>query len=228
MAQKVLDYASHDGGELFETDNDYNSGEPRWAARGDWFIRFWGYVFTPVDPANVPDPLSTRAILFRDSTDGDKFKVKTSSGTVALIDPDTIGLAGVDAKAVPVGADAVIVIDSADGDALKQTTLAQLKAFLTPEVTHIINTDSPFSAAFESVVLANPVSGNIIVTLPDPSVITGGRITVKRLDAGNTLTVARNSTESIEGSASDYDIPTNLLAVTFISDGTDWWVLSTS
>lgn len=225
MAQKVLDYGSHDGSELFDSSNDYISGEPRWAARADWFIRMWGYVFTPVDPVDVPDPEGGRALLFRDSTDSDKFKVKLSGGTIVdLVTATDVDFSGLAAKAVPINADSIIVLDSADSGASKKTTFAQLKAVLTPSVASIVTGDSPYSAAYHQIILADTTGGNITVTLPDPTTIIGGSVTVKRINAANTLTIARNGTEQIEGAAANFDMPTNLESKTFTSNGTDWFI----
>lgn len=223
MSQKVLDYSSHDGSELFRTDINYPNGEPRWAARSDWFIRFWGYVFEAREPADIPNPGVGRVILFRDSNDG-LFKVKLADSVLPLFNPNEIGFDDQPVKAAPINADQLLILDSADDDKVKRTTLLQLRVAIAPTLVTIDDTDSPYTAAFENIVLADPDGDDIDITLPDPSFFPGGRVTVKRISAGNQLTVLPHDTETIDGEA-DLDIPTDKESVTMISDGTNWFII---
>jgi hypothetical protein len=64
-----------------------------------------------------------------------------------------------------------------------------------------------------------------IINLPAPTA--NASITIKDaggLAATNNITVARNSTEKIEGIATNYLIQANYAVLKLISDGTDWFI----
>jgi hypothetical protein len=65
-------------------------------------------------------------------------------------------------------------------------------------------------------------SAAVTVTLPTPT--QSYRVAVTAVDASNTVTVARNGTESINGSASDLTLVEGE-SVTLESDGTNWQVV---
>lgn len=62
------------------------------------------------------------------------------------------------------------------------------------------------------------------VTLPSVRKAAGRTFKVKRLNAGNTVTVTAAGTDTIDGSAT-YPLSAQFEAVTVVSDGTDWWVV---
>lgn len=64
--------------------------------------------------------------------------------------------------------------------------------------------------------------GAVTVTLPSPSA--GAQVRIIAADAANTITVSRNGTENINGSASDITLQQDE-AIHFESDGTDWWIV---
>lgn len=69
-------------------------------------------------------------------------------------------------------------------------------------------------------------SGAITVTLPAPT--NGRRITIKDISGTaqtNNITVARHGSENIEGLAASKIIQGNFDGDTFVSDGTNWWMI---
>lgn len=62
----------------------------------------------------------------------------------------------------------------------------------------------------------------LTATLPAP--VANGRVTVKNL-SGGTVTIARNATESIDGTAADYVSTSTNESITMVSDGTDWYII---
>lgn len=72
---------------------------------------------------------------------------------------------------------------------------------------------------------ADTTSGNVTVTLPDAAETTADTIfTVKRISAGaNTLTVNTGG-GNIDGAASQ-TINTQYASYSYVSDGTNWWII---
>lgn len=67
-------------------------------------------------------------------------------------------------------------------------------------------------------------AGSFNITLPAP--VAGFKVTIKDiggLASINTINILRNSGEKIDGIASDTQISENNMAVSFITDGTDWY-----
>ena len=64
MAKKTLDAGMIEKAELYYTDRPYKDGTPRYAARSNWFIRFWGYVFHKLPESLVPPMPENSAALF--------------------------------------------------------------------------------------------------------------------------------------------------------------------
>lgn len=77
----------------------------------------------------------------------------------------------------------------------------------------------------DDVVLCDATGGAFDVTLPDAADFNGRRFTIKRLNSGsNSVTVAAASGQTIDG-ASTSVLGTQYLAITVISDGSNWFVI---
>jgi hypothetical protein len=77
----------------------------------------------------------------------------------------------------------------------------------------------------DTVVLVNATSGNVIVTLPAASGMTGYRFYVKRIDSSsNTVTIGRSGSDTIDGMTS-FTLDIQYTAVGVISNGTSWYIL---
>ena len=68
-------------------------------------------------------------------------------------------------------------------------------------VEDVVSVTADYTAGRESVILVDTTGGNITVTLPLSSHIYGWRWTVKKIAAGNTLTVAATSPDTIDGAS---------------------------
>jgi hypothetical protein len=77
----------------------------------------------------------------------------------------------------------------------------------------------------DTVIFADATSGNVTITLPAASGLTGYRFYIKRIDsASNTVTVARSGSDTIDGLTSlTLDLQYTALAV--VSNGSAWYIL---
>jgi len=77
----------------------------------------------------------------------------------------------------------------------------------------------------DDVILADASAGPLTATLPDPTLTAGRVFTVKKIDATvNTVTISPFAAETIDGMASAATSSPNE-SISFLSDGTDWWVI---
>jgi hypothetical protein len=87
-------------------------------------------------------------------------------------------------------------------------------------VRNVVAVSGAYTATAGDVVLA---TGTITVTLPTAVGISGESITVKNAGVG-TITVARTSSQTIDGAASNKTISTTKAALEFTSDGSGWQI----
>lgn len=77
----------------------------------------------------------------------------------------------------------------------------------------------------DTVIFANASSGNVTITLPVASGLAGYRFYIKRIDgSANTCTVARSSTDTIDGMTS-FTIDQQYTSIAVVSDGSTWYIL---
>jgi hypothetical protein len=75
------------------------------------------------------------------------------------------------------------------------------------------------------IVFANATSGNVTITLPTAASFTGYRFYVKRTDgSGNTCSVARSGTDTIDGQTS-ISMDLQYTSLTIASDGSAWYII---
>ena len=88
---------------------------------------------------------------------------------------------------------------------------------------NVVTKASDYAASSGDYVLVDASSGNITITLPEPSKAT--QVDVKKIDSStNAVTVEPNGSETIDGSSSK-TIDTQYESYTFISDGTNWYII---
>ena len=85
-----------------------------------------------------------------------------------------------------------------------------------------VHKTSAYNAAASDAVLADASGGNFTVTLPAP--VAGNWVIVKNIGGTGVVTVAHHASENVDG-ASSVVIASQYVAKTFLSDGTDWWVV---
>ena len=79
--------------------------------------------------------------------------------------------------------------------------------------------------ASDTVIFADATSGNVTITLPAASGLTGYKFFVKRIDSsGNTCTVARTSSDTIDGQTS-LTIDQQYTSIMVVSNGSNWFIL---
>jgi hypothetical protein len=77
----------------------------------------------------------------------------------------------------------------------------------------------------DTVVFADATSGNVTITLPAASGLTGYRFYVKRIDgSGNTVTIARTGGDTIDGNTS-FTLDLQYTAIGVVSNGSAWYIL---
>ena len=75
------------------------------------------------------------------------------------------------------------------------------------------------------VILANASTGNVTITLPTASSSAGYKFDIKRIDnTGNTCTIARSGTDTIDGGTS-ITLDVQYISVTVVSDGSNWYII---
>jgi hypothetical protein len=77
----------------------------------------------------------------------------------------------------------------------------------------------------DTVVFADATSGNVTITLPTASGVTGYRFYVKRIDnSANTVTIARSGSDTIDG-ATSFTLDLQYTSVAVVSNGSAWYIL---
>ena len=77
----------------------------------------------------------------------------------------------------------------------------------------------------DTVIFADATSGNVTITLPLASGLTGYKFFIKRIDnTSNTCTVTRTSSDTIDGQAS-LTIDQQYTSLMVVSNGTAWYIL---
>lgn len=77
----------------------------------------------------------------------------------------------------------------------------------------------------DTVIFADATSGNVTITLPTASSITGYRFYVKRTDnSGNSCSIARSSSDTIDGQTS-VSLSQQYISLTIVSDGSAWYII---
>ena len=77
----------------------------------------------------------------------------------------------------------------------------------------------------DTVIFADATSGNVVITLPVASGLSGYRFYVKRIDsASNTCSVARSGSDTIDGQTS-ISLDLQYTSLTLVSNGTNWYII---
>lgn len=77
----------------------------------------------------------------------------------------------------------------------------------------------------DTVIFADCTSGNVIITLPTASTVSGYRFYIKRTDgSANTVSVARSGSDTIDGATSQ-SLTAQYTSVTVVSDGSTHWYI---
>jgi hypothetical protein len=76
----------------------------------------------------------------------------------------------------------------------------------------------------DALVFADATSGNFTITLKPARECEQKRVTIKKTNAGNTVTIDPNGSETIDGAAT-YAITTQYDSVDLVSYNGNWWIV---
>jgi hypothetical protein len=100
-----------------------------------------------------------------------------------------------------------------------------IPAWTDPTFATSTKTSNYTIGATDTVVFANATSGNVTITLPTASGVSGYRFYVKRIDSsGNTCAVARSGSDTIDGQTS-INLDAQYTSLTLVSDGSAWYII---
>jgi hypothetical protein len=100
-----------------------------------------------------------------------------------------------------------------------------LPAWSDPTFATSTKTSNYTLSSTDTVIFADATSGNVTITLPAASSIAGYRFYIKRVDgSGNTCSVARSSSDTIDGQTS-VSLPQQYTSLTLVSDGSAWYII---
>lgn len=184
--------------------------------------------------AKVDEVASTDNALTRfDGTGG-----SIQNSAVLLSDTDQLsGLAGLQFTA---GVQVISVLDEDDLVSDSATALAtqqSIKAYVDDEIAALPTPVDPFtvvsisantSATSGTTYLVDSTAGQVTVTLPAPALNAFVRVKDAVGNAntsGENIRVAPNAAETIDGAATFQTLDSNFESATFISDGTNWFIL---
>lgn len=78
----------------------------------------------------------------------------------------------------------------------------------------------------DCVIFANATSGNVTITLPAASTVSGYQFVIKRIDAStNTCSVAPNGTDDIDGVNASVTLNIQYTSITVVSNGSAWYII---
>lgn len=109
------------------------------------------------------------------------------------------------------------------------SVMRQLQVTTNQLIDGYVHTTTAVSLSYtaslnDSIIVADPTSGSVTITLPRADEAKGKRFTVKKKDSGaNTVTVQANS-GNIDGAASQV-ISAPYASWDFVSDGTNYWIV---
>lgn len=115
--------------------------------------------------------------------------------------------------------------DDASKMALNENLL-WLATQLTQRRMTVVKKTASYTATFsDELILVDTTGGNVTITLPSSTRISGKVYRIKRLTGGvNTLTVQGSGGATIDGAAS-ISLPTQWDARNLVTDGTGWFIL---
>lgn len=87
-----------------------------------------------------------------------------------------------------------------------------------------VTTTTTLSTSVNQVILADTTSGIFTITLPTAVSNSGLVYTIKKINTGNTLTIATTSSQTIDGGTTA-SITVRYTSIDLISDGANWYVI---
>ena len=122
-------------------------------------------------------------------------------------------------------ANTVVVRDGSGGINVANVAASSI-ANSGPVAVSLISRTANYTAAGETVILCDATSGNITITLPAASGVSGRLYVVKKTDASaNTVTIDGSGSETIDG-ATTVALASQHHYRGIVSNGSNWFVVS--
>jgi len=109
-----------------------------------------------------------------------------------------------------------------DGNTLTNATKAEYDAYMTRAQYNVVTKTGDYTASGGDCVLVDASSGDITITLPEPSKAT--QVNIKKIDPSANIVIVVPNGGSIDGETSK-EISTQYESYLFISDGTNWYIV---
>ena len=95
------------------------------------------------------------------------------------------------------------------------------------KVVSITNTDSPYSATYDDwLIVCDATSGNITVTLPDPTNNSGKMYVIKKISSSNGITINAGDGSILIDDATSHTSNAKNGYDQVVSDGTQYWIIT--
>ncbi|MEO6513263.1 MAG: hypothetical protein ABIR37_01130 [Candidatus Saccharimonadales bacterium] len=113
----------------------------------------------------------------------------------------------------------------ADGKVLKVTSGLPAWGDASTAATATKTSNYTIVSGTDVVILANAASGAVTITLPTAASSAGYKFDIKRIDStGNTCTIARSGSDTIDGGTS-LTLDVQYISATVVSDGSAWYII---
>jgi len=109
-----------------------------------------------------------------------------------------------------------------DGNTLTDATESEYDAYMTRAQYNIVTKTSDYTASGGDCVLVDASSGDVTITLPEPSKAT--QVNIKKIDPSTNVVMVMPNGGSIDDEPLK-EISTQYESYLFISDGTNWYII---
>ena len=109
-----------------------------------------------------------------------------------------------------------------DGNTLINATKAEYDAYMTRAQYNVVAKTTDYTASGGDCVLVDASSGDVTITLPEPSKAT--QVNIKKIDSSTNVVTVMPNGGSIDGETSK-EISTQYESYLFISDGNNWYIV---
>ncbi len=168
-------------------------------------------------------------------TDAYKTKLDGIEASADVTDATNVAAAGavMNTDSTTVSMSFVLDEDTMASDSnTKLATQQSIKAYvdssvqgLASDVVSKTDSDSPYTASLDQVILCDATSAGITVNLPTAASNSGRKIIVKKVDSsGNTISIIADGSDLIDGAASQ-TITVQYDSKTLVCNGTNWYII---
>jgi len=109
-----------------------------------------------------------------------------------------------------------------DGNTLTNATKTEYDAYMTRAQYNVVTKTGDYTASGGDCVLVDASSGDVTITLPEPSKAT--QVNIKKIDPSTNVVMVMPNGGSIDDEPLK-EISTQYESYLFISDGTNWYII---